>query len=590
MRVSHLLAVPVLLTLSAGAVAQAPAKSAARVLALIPAQAQAVVYYPDVKRLEAKWSKVAGPFGGKEGFLRLKGQTGIDPARLGPGPLLRVSLRASGAAETWAWLVPAKDPKAVLKGLKPTGTGGVWTWEAPVSTSKAKGKTPAKALAPTAWFGTATAGYLVVADSEACLAAFKKPAGTLAAELAPYAAWLERHDVSVVATKAAIEEAAQAAGQAFKRTPAEPKEGGKPAVPTSKLVSRFQGKFDRWAELAKTSVHHVLGSLDVSEDGGLMFEAQALLSPGSPLSRELASLTPVAGHPLKGLATSDFALALGGEWSGLVDFQSAFLETLDTAGKVQPATLARLQKALEAQNSLARSVAGTFSAPVPRGSLLSGLTSLVRVTDSKAYLAATEETSLAQSAFFQELGMDAAVAFSRDILPGVPSCGVTTRLSQKGDDPATASYRAAMAMIFGGDAIQMSMGALDEHQVLAVLGGPELLKARLDTLQKAPEGLAPSIVAVEPDLGRDHRFVLYLDPRGLRDFAQVVAAMFKGGATEVNLPAIPEVPAAGLTLSLDPTVLELRGSVRAETLKATATLVKAIGALFPANQGDKAKH
>lgn len=180
--------------------------------------------------------------------------------------------------------------------------------------------------------------------------------------------------------------------------------------------------------------------------------------------------------------------------------------------------------------------------------------------------------------------MDAAVTFSRDILPGVPSCGVTTRLSQKGDDPAAASSRMALAMIFGGDAIQMSMGALDDHQVLAVLGGPELLKARMEMLKKAPDGLAPSILAVEPDLGRDHRFVLYLDPRGLRDFAQVVAGMFKGGSAEVNLPALPEVPAAGLTLALDPSAIELRGSVRADTLKATATLIKAIGALFPANQ------
>jgi hypothetical protein len=73
--------------------------------------------------------------------------------------------------------------------------------------------------------------------------------------------------------------------------------------------------------------------------------------------------------------------------------------------------------------------------------------------------------------------------------------------------------------------------------------------------------------------------VLYLDPHGMRDLAQVIVGMF-GGSTEKQLPAIPEVPAAGFTLSLDPTVVELRGSVRAETLDATATLVKAIGALL----------
>jgi len=319
-----------------------------------------------------------------------------------------------------------------------------------------------------------------------------------------------------------------------------------------------------------------------------MFEARALLSPGSPLSRELETLPPVAGHPLKGLATSDFALALGGEWTSLFDFQSAFMEDLDKTGKIQPATLARLQKAVETQSGLTRSMAGTFSAPAPRRSMMSGLTSLVRVSDSQAYLAAMEETSKAQKAFFQELGMPEAVSFSRDILPGVPSCGMTTRLDLKNDDPAAASARMAMTMMFGGESIQMSVGALDDHRVLAVMGNPDLLKARLEALQTAPEALAPSILAVEPDLGRDHRFVLYLDPHGMRDLAQVMVGMF-GGPPEKQLPAIPEVPAAGFTLSLDPTVVELRGSVRAETLDATATLVKAIGALLSTNKKGEPK-
>ena len=578
MRVSRLLAVPVLLTLAAGAAAQSPVKATTHVLELIPAQAQVVVFYADFKRLETKWSKVVGHFGGKDGFLMLQDQTGIDPSRLGPGPLIRVSFRASGPVPTWAWLLPVKDPQAVLKGLKPKGTGGVWTWEAAALPPKAYPKVH-KAPAPTPWFGAARAGYLVVADSEANLAAFKKPASTLSAELAPYVAWMAGHDVSVVATRAAVEETAQSASRSFKRTPAEPKDGEPPAKPASKLMTRFQAKLDRWAELAKTSVHHVLGSLDVSSDGGLMFEVRALLSPGSPLSRELETLPPVAGHPLKGLATSDFALAFGGEWTTLFDFQSALMEDLGQTGKIQPATLTRIQKAMETQSSLIRSMAGTFSAPAPRGPMVSGLTCLIRVSDSQANLAAAEETSRAQKAFFQELGMPEAVSFSRDILPGVPSCSVTTRLNLKNDDPATAPARMAMTMIFGGESLQVSMGVLDDHQVLAVLGGPELLRAGLEALQKAPEGLAPSILAVEPDLGREHRFAFYLDPRGMRNVAQVVIGMF-GGVTEKQLPAIPEVPAAGLTLSLDPSVVGLRGSVRAETLQATATLFKAIGALY----------
>ena len=99
MRVSRLLAIPVLLAMAAGSSAQSPVKSAPRILEMIPGQAQTVMYYPDFRRMEAKWSKVVAPFGGKDSFLTLKRQTGIDPSRLGSGPMVRVSFQASGAPQ-----------------------------------------------------------------------------------------------------------------------------------------------------------------------------------------------------------------------------------------------------------------------------------------------------------------------------------------------------------------------------------------------------------------------------------------------------------------------------------------------------------
>src|ERR1035438_3855624 len=135
-------------------------------------------------------------------------------------------------------------------------------------------------------------------------------------------------------------------------TVAKPGVGTESAAAPSKAVSHLRDKLDRWAEMAKTSVHHALFGLDLSEDGGLAFEARALLIKDSPLSRELAALPPVVGHPLNGLATPEFALAFGGEWSMLYDFQSALIEDLDKTGKVQAATLDKLRKALTTQAGL----------------------------------------------------------------------------------------------------------------------------------------------------------------------------------------------------------------------------------------------
>jgi hypothetical protein len=550
-----------------------------QVLGLVPDHAEAVAYYPNPKRLEQKWSALVGLFGEKASFLELKSKTGIDPSRLGSGPLVKVSFAKAGPAESWVWLIPTPQPKAALQGLDAKGKGGGWTWKAPVEPAK-KG---AKASPSTPLYGTAQAGFLLVANHEQALAAFQKPKGTLSQELSPYATWLERHDVSLVATKHGVERAATEAGQSFKAGAGKPKAGEAPESQSPKAPKRLQSKLEGWMESARTSVHHVLAGLDLTAEGGLQFEAQARLTKGSSLSRNLETLAPVAGHPLAGLTARNFALALGGDWSGLFDLQGAVLEDLDKAGKAQPATKERMQKALEAQGSLIRSWGASLAAPAAGQPMLSGLTSLIRLADSRAYVSATEDLCKAQNAFFEELGMPGAVTFTPDALPGVPSCSVTTRMAGKGEDPAAAQMRQGMAMAFGGEALQVSTGALDEHRVLVVLGGPEQLKARLDESRKGPVGLPASVAAVEPDLGVDHRFALYLDLRGLRDLAQLAAGMFMGPEAK-PLPAVPEVPALGVALSLDPSMLELRGSVRGETLRAAAAFFKAAKSLLPADK------
>jgi hypothetical protein len=350
------------------------------------------------------------------------------------------------------------------------------------------------------------------------------------------------------------------------------------------VVADLRARLSRWVEKTGLSVHHGLLSLDLTEGGGVAFEVRALVTRDSPLSRELAARPAAAGHPLEGLAAPGFALAFGGEWSGFSEWQATLLE-LGGAGKVQPATQDQLKQSLAAQNALVHSWAGSFAAPAPRAALLSGLTSLIRVTDAQAYLATLESASQAQNALLQDLGTPGVVTFERDPLPGVPSCTLTTRLSFK-DDPATASARTALTMLFGGEAVVMSLAALDEHRVLAVLGGADLLKARLEEARNAPPGLAPSIQAVASELGQAPRFALYVDPVGLRQLAQSLLRAY--GSPEATLPELPFVPAAGLTLSLDPELVQLRGAVRGETLRATVTLFKAVGALLPKPKGHAA--
>jgi hypothetical protein len=575
MRALYLLAVPAVLL---GA-AKPSTHPLPRLLAQIPSQAAVVIISPNTHRLEAKWAKVTAPFGGGGRLLDFKQWTGIEASRLGTGPLAELTFLGQGGSQTMVWLLPSQEPKALMQGLNATHKGWTWSWTLtnPASNSTAQGE-------PQTRFALARAGYLVVATREIDLAPFRKPAATLAAELAPYLDWMGSHDLSVVATQAAVAEAARSAKAALQAPAGE----GKPEAETAaapKVVAEMRARLSPWVEKAGLSVHHGLLSLDITEGGSVAFEVRAMLTKDSPLSRDLAAKPAAAGHPLEGLSAPGFALAFGGEWSGFPELQATLLE-LGGAGKVQPATKEKLKQSLAAQNALVRSWAGSFAAPAPRAALMSGMTSLVRVTDAQAYLATLESASQAQNALLHDLGTPGAVTFERDTLPGVPSCTLTTRMSFK-DDPSTASARTALTMLFGGEAVVMSLGALDEHRVLAVMGGADLLKARLEEARNAPPGLAPSIQAVTSELGQAPRFAFYVDPVGLRELAQSLLRVF-GSPGATTLPELPFVPAAGLTLSLDPAMVQLRGAVLGETLRATATLFKALGALIPKPKGQAA--
>src|ERR1035438_3089928 len=100
MRLARQLAIPVLLTAAVGASAQAPGDPAARLLKLIPAQAQALGYFRDARSLETKGSRGMGHLRRQPSFQMLKDETGLEPSRVGPGPLAQVAFGPTGAGGT----------------------------------------------------------------------------------------------------------------------------------------------------------------------------------------------------------------------------------------------------------------------------------------------------------------------------------------------------------------------------------------------------------------------------------------------------------------------------------------------------------
>jgi hypothetical protein len=571
----RMLCLPVVSAFILGA-AQPAVPSLQKLLDLVPDDAAAVMICPAPARLEAHWAKVGGHFGSQGRLLDLKESLGIDPSRAAGGALAKVFMADKGGH---VWLLPTKTPEALLTGCHPIKKGGRWSWVvAPSAKNKKEGQ--AASDGKVTLYAIAQFGHLVIATREQDLELFRKPSGKLAGELALQLSGMADHDASFVVARAGVAEAFRGFKEVMQPKSAPKAEDGKSAAPAApvpppmKAVNDLKEKLGAWVEMAGASTQQALVTLDFTETGGVAFDLQLMLGKDSVLSRDLGKRQPVSGGLLEGMALADLSFAAASELNGPGDLLMLIARQVG-AGKVQPATLDKVQQTLSRQSGLVRSWAGAFTAPLPRRAVLSGVVSMVRTTDAKAYLASMEPLAEAQEALFREgVDPDGAVSYMADILPGTPSCSMTIRFGGSND---AAMKMAILGMLAGGDGITLSMGALDDQRVLTVVGDASLLKVRLGEFKKSPKGLPPSIQALGDDLGGAPRLAFYFDPHGTCVLAQRVMQAFN--PKMAKLPEIPAVPAAGISLSFDASSVHVKGVARGETLAATADLFKALDAI-----------
>ena len=548
------------LALAASAI-PASAQSLKPGLSLIPSTVEDVVVYKDLPSFEANSRVLVGLIGGEKGLDALSG-VGFASKDMAPGPVFRGEYSTPKATEgaskkpaSFLAVLPVKDAKALLGRLHAKAERGIWTYNL-----KMAGPSEDSALR----FAAVKSGFLLVSDDRAALSEALATKQTLASEVdAASEAWLVSHDMSLFVSS-----------QETKSDLADMVKGT--TSPKAGALASTRPRFKALALKAQASVTHFALALDVAPDGTARGTFRAFFAPGSPLSVDASALPPLGAHPLAGLPADPFALALGGQWPEALNFLAADPDVAlaPYRGHEMPDGLkADYLAALKAQSAQTQSMAMLVGPPAKSGdALLGGATVLIRAKDAAAYIEGQGKIADLQGRLAKAAGIEPFTTFEKGVLPDTPSFTLTVDLGRvQGGQAMPPQASMFFGFLFGGTVMRQSAAQLDDHTVISVFGTPEDLKTALQRGKKSAFLTDQPLLKREDELlPAASRFSLYLDLKGLRDMAQILATAF--GQGEKPLPEVAQVPPFGVAFLCDASGFEVRGGAQADSLKALRDL------------------
>ncbi|WP_005036801.1 hypothetical protein [Holophaga foetida] len=538
------------------------AQSLPDALAMVPEDASVLIILKESGITDRKFQAFTGRFGKGSSFHEWKTHFGRDLEGLGSGPALFVEQkRPEQKASSDVLLAPVANYKALLRELKAVPSGKLHTF-------KRKKQ---------AFFIASRAGFALFSKDKALLQQVLQTQGGLQASLSPQLPWLQSHDVVGVVPEKTFRTAMATAKADLEK----PDKAEAQALPTAKATKEM---VKLALEALDRSASYFAFSMDLPEDRSLRASAKLFFRPGAPM----ASWAPKASvHPLLGVPTTPYALAMGGPSpKGVSTWMTDVLMPLFYR-ECAPGDLQSLKSIQGEIQGNVRSAAWILGAPVAPGrGLLSGTSAVLKVEDPARYMDSLErltrlQADLAAKKPKGEAGTPVPLpVFTRNVLPGAPSVTVSTPLGLPDSRPQDLIFQ---GMIFGGDRVEMSLAQADEHTLVAVVGGAEVLQRNLDAY-RTPLGTLEQeagVKAVDALLPAETPWRLYLHPGGMRDFAHSVLEtlpLLPGGKT---LPKVDTAPPVALGLRIDAQGADLSFVATGSTLDALAKWGKDVKQLFP---------
>lgn len=514
------------------------------VLEHLPAQAKAYRYYPNPAASRRAFLATAQlfPAKGKErSFVGREFEThwGLDLDAFNGGVLL-AEFEGEPGHPSRLLVLGARNPMAILKGLKARKDGDGWSYRLGPSGEKAGAER----------YGAVRKGLLFLSDHRERLT--PPEAVEDVALLRPWISGMDlvmgttRHQMAAGLAQARLGMAALQADPP-RQGEADSKTKGAAAnlaiaKPILQMLEPFVAKLQASADRAALGVGF--------RPEGVRVKGQVFFKAGSPLGAETAAVP--AGTRLQGLTGADHVLAGGFSGPALIPLTSlgAGMIRALAGEKIDKALLARWEGSQAITSQGLRNIAWAVALPTQAGApWLSGIHSVMKVADARAHLAAMAEGQELSAQLLKALpvesGRSFAMTLQRDILPGVPSLGLSMDLTdlagEKGMPPQAGP---AMTMMLGSPRFQISYGALDDTTIVMAVGDAEGLKTTLARVKTGQSLEAqPAVQKALGLLPEGAMFQMLLSPAGFAQATKKLMATF-GAPQPVALPACSDAQIA----------------------------------------------
>jgi len=410
-------------------------------------------------------------------------------------------------------------------------------------------------------------------DLKAMLAISKN----LASAMAPLDSWIARHDAAGVLTGSGIKLLAAKAREGMAQAKA-----GVPNDPDSAaMIESMFGAYDSVLASAGKELTIVAAGLLVGEDNSVQLNSRVMFAQGGQLATVSADVKKPATAALTGLPAGPFLFAADGPWpaamsESMLKLSTAVFKNMGGDKKMTDAQAKSLEEAMAGSLRGVRGMSIVMGSPKPGGSLYGSTVAVIRVDDSKQYMANYEKSIQAMNEVIKTFDNPLMKTYKIEKLE---AGGIKLTMDMSGMAGADPNGAKMMDMLFGpGGKLTAYVAAGDANTVVLSYTSLENLKRAIEAQRAAKPGLAADadIAKIAGQLPTGSQWVAYWSPKATIELGKQIFMAAAPPGFAPKFPEFPKTPAIGMAIKLSATGADTSLVIPAEVIAGFGQFIQQI--------------
>jgi hypothetical protein len=416
------------------------------------------------------------------------------------------------------------------------------------------------------------------------------------AELQAIKSWLTKNNLAGVITMHGIQLATARASKELKKVQGE--FGGENLPLDDDALSQVRQAFQMYAMILEfTGQEMTAGGVGVwiSDEGDIHLTSRALFTLDGATTKALAGVKPSEVDPLRGIPAGPYFIAGGGNVGGLmsdalVKWSVNLIKSNPSIYGFKKLTDAEAEKLAAASAGMSKSVEWMSLRMGPgKGDepLYGAMVMAYGVTDAKTYVKEYRQSLDAWNEIANKPENEGAMKWEvKDIdVDGSAGLEFTLDFSALAGAQGPAEMKQMFEKMFGeGGKMRIYLAPADDKTLFATYSSKDKLAEVIKSFKQGATGLSKDVNLgkTAAKLPTDATMVGYMSPTGTIALVNRAIQLFAGPV--FSLPAFPETPPVGTSISLSKSGIETDCVLPSDTLKACVryamTLEKAFGGGF----------